>query len=130
MNTKILMIASSVFLGAIGIGLTFLNEEIAEVLSVDTGKISLLILQVLGSVYLGFAMLNWMTKNNLIGGIYSRPLLIGNLTHFLVSAFALIKMVGHSENQFEIMLTLAIIYAVFSLGFGYVFMTNPNKLIK
>lgn len=118
MNTKILMMASSIFMGTIGIGFTFIPKEIAEFFIEDTSQISLLILQILGSAYLGFGMLNWMTKHNLIGGIYSRPLLIGNLAHFIGSSFALIKMVGHSVNHFETILTLAIIYSFFALCFG------------
>ena len=128
MNTKTLMIASSVFLGIIGIGLTFMPEEISQYLSSDINQISLFILQILGAAYLGFAMLNWMTKNNLVGGIYSKPLVIGNLVHFLVSSFALIKITGSIEIHFEIILTLTIIYSAFTLWFGFVFMTNPNKL--
>jgi hypothetical protein len=114
----------------LGLGLTFLPEEISGAIGMHTNQGSLLTLQILGSTYLGFAMLNWMTKNNLIGGIYSRPLVIGNLVHFLVSSFALIKIVLHVENQIGITITLTIIYAVLTLCFGYVFMANPDKIAK
>ena len=128
-NTKILMIASSIFLMISGLALTFASEEITEYLNAGTSQISILFLQILGSLYLGFGMLNWMTKNNLIGGIYSRPLVIGNLSHFLVSSFALIKMVGrYSGNGYSIILYFTIIYSIFALMFGYVFMNNPNKV--
>ena len=106
------------------------NNIDAIYLNAGTNQTSVLLLQILGSLYLGFGMLNWMTKNNLIGGIYSRPLVIGNLAHFLVSSFALIKIVGkYSESEFPIILTITIIYAVFTLCFGYVFMKNPNKVV-
>lgn len=94
----------------------------------DINKISVLILQILGAAYFGFAMLNWMTKHNLIGGIYSKPLVIGNLVHFLVSSLALIKILGNTENHFEIILLITIIYSVFTLCFGFIFITDPNKL--
>lgn len=58
MNTKILMIASSMFYGTVGIVLTFIPKEISEYFSMDLNQNSLLILQVLGAAYLGFAMLN------------------------------------------------------------------------
>lgn len=123
------MMAAAVFFGIIGIGLTFLPEEIAVYFSTDINQILLLVLQILGAAYLGFAMLNWMTKNNLIGGIYSRPLVIGNLAHFLVSSFALIKIVGeYTGNEFTIMLSLTIVYCAFTLCFGYIFITNPRKI--
>lgn len=122
------MTASSVFLIISGLGFTFLPEEIAQFLNVDTNQIAILLLQILGALYLGFGMLDWMTKNNLIGGIYSRPLVIGNLVHFLVSSFALIRIVGnHSGNEFVILLVITIIYSLFTLGFGFVFNKNPSK---
>jgi hypothetical protein len=124
------MITSAIILGTMGLGFTFLPQEISEACGMDTNQFSLLILQILGATYLGFAMLNWMTKNNLIGGIYSRPLVIGNLVHFLVSAFALIKMVLHLEHHIEIIVILTIIYFILTLGFGYVFMTSPSKMAK
>lgn len=130
MNAKILMTASSIFYGCIGIGFTFLPEEISQYLSMDINQNLLLIFQLFGAAYLGFAMLNWMTKNNLIGGIYSRPLVVGNLTHFLVSSFTLLRIAFHSEISFGIILVLTIIYSAFTLLFGYVFMTNPAKVLS
>jgi len=128
MNTKILMTASSIFLMICGLGLTFVPEEISEFINAGSNQTSILFLQILGSLYLGFGMLNWMTKNNLIGGIYSKPLVIGNLAHFLMSSIALIKIVGkYADSEFIIMLSLTIIYSFFTVGFGYAFNKNPNK---
>lgn len=124
------MTASSLFFMISGLGLTFVPEELAEFINTDIDRTSILILQILGSLYLGFGMLNWMSKNNLIGGIYSRPLVIGNLAHFLVTSLALFKIIGkYAESEFPKILTLTMIYAVFTLCFGYVFMKNPNKAL-
>jgi hypothetical protein len=76
------MTVSALFFGIIGVFLSFFSQEIANYLNFDTNLISILFLQILSSLYLGFGILNWMTKGNLIGGIYSRPLAIGNLMHF------------------------------------------------
>lgn len=128
MNTKILMIASALFLMISGLALTFSPEEISNYINTGNNQTTILLLQILGSLYLGFGILNWMTKSNLIGGIYSRPLVIGNLAHFLVTSFALIKIVGkYSENESVIILFLTIVYSIFTLCYGYVFMKNPNK---
>lgn len=67
MNTRILMIASSVFYGIIGFGFTFLPKEIAQYIGTVANQNLILVFQLLGAVYLGFGMLNWMTRNNLIG---------------------------------------------------------------
>lgn len=130
MNTKILMTVSSVILGIFGLGLIFVAEEILNLIAASDNQMLLLILQILGATYFGFAMLNWMTKHNLIGGIYSKPLVIGNLVHFLVGSFALIKIVMHLNSHIELMWGLTIIYVVLALCFGYVLMVNPVKIKK
>ena len=128
MNTKFLMTATALYLGIIGLGLTFLPQEIAEFFKARTNQTFILTLQILGALYLGFGMMNWMAKNNLIGAIYNRPLVFGNLLHFLVSAFALIKIVGkYSENQFKVILTITILYSFFAVCFGYLLRTSPVK---
>lgn len=128
MNTKILMIATALYLGIAGLGLTFLPEEIANFFGGDSNRTFILALQILGALYLGFGMMNWMARKSTIGGIYSRPLVFGNLLHFVVSAFALIKMVGkYSETQFTVMIAITILYSIFALGFGYVLRTSPIK---
>lgn len=130
MNTKFLMITSAVILGIMGLGLTFLPEEIAKAIGTDTNKTAVLILQILGSLYVGFALLNWMSRHSLIGGIYSKPLLIGNFVHFLVTSIALIKFVMHFGNKIEIITAITVIYIGLTLAFGYVFRTNPSTITK
>ena len=130
MNTKILMISSSIFLGALGITFSFIPDEIISSLSVTPNQISTLSLQLLGALYLGFAMLNWMAKGSLIGGIYNRPIAIGNFMHFAVGALALFKIITKIHTHSEIVISLTIVYSVFAILFGYVFRTNPSSIEK
>ncbi|MHB1145957.1 MAG: hypothetical protein ACYC01_00015 [Lutibacter sp.] len=129
MNTKLLMASSAVFLSMMGISFSFLPEEILVYLNGNSDPITLLFLQILGSLYLGFGILNWMAKPNLIGGIYSKPLAIGNLAHFGMSAIALLKIIFKSQIHIEILILLAGFYTIFAICFGYVFMKNPKKLV-
>ncbi len=117
------------YLGIAGLALTFLPQEIAGFLDIGSNKMAILSLQILGALYFGFAMINWMTKGNLLGGIYGRPLIIGNLTHFFISSFALIKLLGNDPGtNFSLLLVLAIIYGILTLCFGYLFMFNPPSI--
>lgn len=128
MNTKVLMIATVLYLGIVGIGLTFLPQEIADLFETGNNRTLILAFQILGALYLGYAMMNWMAKDSLIGGIYNRPLIFGNLLHFLVSAFALIKMVDdYSENNFIVILSMTILYLIFTLCFGFLLSISPKK---
>ena len=126
MNTKTLMIISAIFLAVNGFGFTFFPDEIAGLLINDDNYIFILILQMLGALYLGFSILNWMSKASLIGGIYNKPILIGNLLHFFTASMALIKLAFKVETNLQLIFSYTIIYSLFTLFFGYVFFTNPS----
>ena len=126
MNTKYLMITSSIFMGLLGISASFLPAEILNYCGLNSSVLPTLLIQVTGALYLGFALMNWMAKTLLIGGIYSKPLCIGNFLHFTVAGLALIKAaVNHSEVK--IVLIAAIAYSAFAILFGFVLFTNPTK---
>ena len=107
-----------------------LPDEIISSLSVTPNAISTLSLQLLGALYLGFAMLNWMAKGSLIGGIYNRPIAIGNFMHFAVGALALIKIISKIHAHSGIIISLTAVYSVFAILFGYVFRTTPSRIEK
>ena len=127
MNTKLLMIASAVIFGIIGIALSFIPKEITEYFSIESNLISIVSFQLMGALYLGFAMMNWMARGTTIGGIYNKPIAIGNFMHFGVGVFALVKIINELELYKIIFIALAVIYAVFAVSFAYVFRTHPSK---
>ena len=126
MKTKLLMTSSALFCGIIGILLSFLPNEIAEYLSVEPTIITILFLQILGAIYLGFGILNWTAKGTLIGGIYNKPIALGNLMHFIVGAITLVKVISNIQTHTEIIIFLTVFYVIFALLFVYVFKTNPT----
>jgi drug/metabolite transporter (DMT)-like permease len=128
MNTKVLLIASTVFSGISGAALTFLPNEIIFKLNLAPNPLSTLTFQLLGALLLGFSMLNWMNKDGLIGSIYSKPLVVGNFMHFGVGVMALVKIISIVELHSVIIITLTVIYAVFAILFAYVFRTNPSQI--
>ncbi|MFZ1700527.1 MAG: hypothetical protein WAU71_06880 [Pyrinomonadaceae bacterium] len=81
-------------------------------------------MQLIGALYLGFAMMNWMAKSLVIGGIYARPLAMGNLVHFLVGALALIKFVFSTDTTWVVW-GAAVIYSLFAVVFAIVLFTHP-----
>jgi len=121
MSTKLIMSVSAISMGLTGILLTFLPQEVAT--AVGWTKGSSIILQIAGALYFGFAMLNWMSKTNLIGGIYNRPVAVGNATHFFIAALALLKFSPKSA----VLAAIAIIYSFFAVAFVYILFTHPVK---
>lgn len=125
MNTRLVMTISALFLGIIGISLTFLPNEISFYIGISSAISFKLVLQILGALLFGFAMLNWMIKEGIIGGIYNRPAVIANFTHFFIGALALIKGVFAHNGLPCIFWIPTVAYMVFALLFGLILFRNP-----
>jgi hypothetical protein len=127
MTTKLLMSLSALFMAGSGVGASFLPQEIAAHLGVRPDTYAVLIIQIGGALYLGFAILNWMAKAVLIGGIYSRPVALGNFMHFAVGAITLLRALANGLRANEVVIGSAI-YSLFAICFGLVLFARPRKL--
>ena len=127
MNTRIIMTTSAVFLAIIGISLTFFPVEIANYLVFGVESILILVLQVMGGLFFGFAMLNWMAKESVIGGIYNKPLVTANMAQFVVGGLALLKDLIHHPDKPLIIWLLTGFYTIFGLLFAILFVRSPVK---
>jgi hypothetical protein len=126
MKTKALMTLSAILMALLGIAASFLPQEILSYSGADPRDLGVLLVQVIGALYLGFAMLNWMARGNLIGGVYSRPVAMGNFLHFAVVAVTLLKaLLGGTKTG--IFLAGAVVYSIFAVWFGLVVFTHPAK---
>ena len=125
MKTKIVMTSSAVFYGVLGILFSFLPDEIANYLNVESTTVTRLSFILLSALYLGFGIQNWTARRTIIGGIYNRPIAIGNFMHFTVGAIALVKIAPDIQIHSQIVIPLAILYATFALLFLYIFRTHP-----
>ena len=68
-------------------------------------------------------MVNWMSKGIRMGGIYSRPLAMGNLLHFAVVAATLWKAISVLTNPE--MIAIAMLYGVFAAWFAATLFASP-----
>lgn len=112
------MVTSSFFLGLAGVAASFAPTEILTALNAPTVQPLPLLIQLLGALYFAFAMTNWTAKDSMIGGIYARPLSLGNCLHFVVGALSLLKdRFAHGfQGPFVIAL---VVYVIFAFCFGY-----------
>jgi hypothetical protein len=120
-NTKLLLSASALAMGLAGIAASFAPAEIAAALGLAGGA---LVVQLLGALLFGFAMVNWLARGSLLGGIYNRPVAVGNLAHFLIGALALLKAIGAGERR-TMFLVAAAVYAIFAIGFAMALFRSP-----
>ena len=109
MYSRALMTISAVFMALLGLGTLFFPADVLGIHGTPPDNATELLIQMMGALYLGFAMLNWTARGNLIGGIYSRPVALGNFWHFMIVSLLLIK----AAFVFRV-LPLAISAAVFS----------------
>lgn len=122
--TRLILAASAVVLGLAGVAASFAPQEILAAFGLTADGILPVFVQLLGAMLLGFAMMNWMAKDSLIGGIYNRPLAIGNLVHFVVGALAVGKFVLRGDAAPATMIVAAV-YTLFAIAFATVLFRSP-----
>ncbi len=125
MNTKLLMSLSALSMGFIGILCTFLPDEILMLMGLDWVKYLSLLIQIIGALYLGLGMLNWMAKANLIGGIYSKPVAAANFAHYMIGGLAILKYLLAHHDMLNVLILPLLIYAGFAVCFAKVTFTSP-----
>ena len=125
LNTKTLMTLSAIFLGIGGVLLSFLPQEVLHLLGKENDLS--FILQICGALFLGFAMLNWMVKSSLIGGIYNKGVVVANFAHFFIGSSVLIKQYAKNTDM-RYLLILGIAYSIFAICFGYLLFNGPKLL--
>ena len=117
MNGKFVLVASSAVMAVAGLGATFAPAELLGTLGVAAPGAGVVVVQLLGALYLGFAFVNWTAKENAIGGIYSRPISLGNLTHFAIGALALVKF-EMAGPRHPLLLGAALVYVALAVMFA------------
>ncbi len=125
MNTKLLMTVSALLMLAAGIAITILPQEILAHFTAQPNQELRLTLQILGAFYFAFGMVNWLAKESLLGGIYGRPIVVGNVTHFLIGALALIN--GITLHNSILLWAAAGVYVLFAVSFTVTMYTQPKQ---
>jgi hypothetical protein len=123
MKTKFLMMLSAIFLALLGLATSYWPDKVLGMHGTVPDNATLLLIQMMGALYLGFAILNWTARGVLIGGIYARPLALGNFLHFAMVGVMLIK----AAITFGViqLATSAFVFSAFAIWFGVVLLTSP-----
>jgi len=125
MHSRILMITSAAFLAVLGLATSLMPQEVLGLHGTVPDTPTVLLVQMTGALYLGFAILNWTARGILIGGIYARPVALGNFLHFAMVAVMLIKAaIIHGVAMLAISAT---VFSVFAIWFGVVMFKPPDQ---
>lgn len=115
MNTKLLMTSCSLLLGAAGIFALFMPDLILSMQGVKVTESASMLVQLMGALYFGFAIMNWTAKDSAIGGVYARPVSLANFSHFLTGTLLLVKYLFNEFNPPVLVVTLG--YAIYAACF-------------
>jgi len=128
MNTKLLMTASSLVLGLAGIFALFAPDIVVTRLGVPSVNPVDVLIQLMGALYFSIAIMNWTAKESIIGGIYARPVSLGNFAHFFIGALVLAKYLLANGLNVSILL-IALVYAVLALLFYWLVFRHTGIVV-
>jgi len=112
------MVASAIFLAVLGVLTTFFPYEVLARHGTEPDGPTVLLIEMMGATYLGFALLNYAARGVIIGGVYARPLALGNFLHFMMVTVTLAReAVDHQVIQLA---GSALVFGIFAAGFGWV----------
>lgn len=83
-------------------------------------------IQMASALLFAFGIVNWMARGSAIGGIYNRPLAVGNVAHFTMGALALLKSVIAGQRH-PVIVVACVLYAVFALLFAGILFRSPVR---
>ena len=118
MKTKTLMMASCLVLGLAGLFALFAPEELLKLYNLSPTNPLPILIQLMGALYLSFTLMNWTAKDNIIGGVYLRPISLANFAHFTIGALILIKYLL-SNAATATLWGVLIVYVVFAVIFTW-----------
>ena len=73
MHSRVLMIASAVFLAVLGLATSYMPDKVLGIHGTVPDMPTMLLIQMAGALYLGFAILNWTARACLLAGYTPDP---------------------------------------------------------
>jgi hypothetical protein len=113
--TRPLQILSTAVLGACGIVTLFAPEVFLSVIGL-ANVTPHWPMQLLAAAWLALAIFDWMTMGFAMGGIYGRPVVMTNFTHYLIGALTSLRPALANGRPGAIGVTL--IFGIFAVAYG------------
>jgi hypothetical protein len=80
--------------------------------------------QLLAAAWLGVAVLTWLQRKAVLGGIYGRPTVLANLALYFISALSLLRVLLN-HGAVPILWVLVAIMCVLALAYGALLLCGP-----
>lgn len=124
--TNRLLVAASACYAAAGLPLLFAADQVMAQFDGGASAVAHWIAGLLGGALTAFALLNWVQRHTLMGGIYGRPLLIANLLLLSNITFSSLRM--WRADHLALYAVTGVIGAMLFAAFGRLFFRNPAAL--
>jgi hypothetical protein len=123
-HTEWLLATSAGLLFVMGVALSFAPHEVLGMAGQVPGRALVLLAQITGALALGWAMLNWMSRRQRVGGIYNRPLALANFLHFTMVALSIVRLVPAGDSG-SLEHALLVPYVALAVWWGVAMFTSP-----
>lgn len=121
-----LLVFSAVLYFLAGVAALFVPQELLAFGGAVPNALTVSLLQAVGAAFLGFGMLNWLSRYSRVGGIYGRPIVVANFAHTFAAAALLVKAVPRGNGSPLAWAALGI-YGVLAVLFGLKFFGSGLK---
>lgn len=124
---KHILLVSAVIYLVFGLGISFFPQETGRIFGTASQYgTDLLLMKVVGGLFFGIGVTNFMSRNSVVGGIYGRPLTLGNAMVNLIIAGQFIKFNFSQDGVGGHFWIVALIFSVLALSFIYLFLRGPK----
>jgi hypothetical protein len=113
--TRLLQILSAATLGACGVVTLFAPEVFLSAIGL-ANVTPHWPMQLLAAAWIALAIFDWMTLGFAMGGIYGRPVVMTNFTHYFIGALSSLRPALANGRPGAIGVTL--IFGIFAIAYG------------
>lgn len=120
MSSRTILTITSLLLFVAGGAAVFAADEVAGLMDLEVSFETRILAEFAGIGMLALAIQNWMSRGRPIGGVYARPLGLGNLLFFSTSALTLGRYLAAEMLPRE-MIAVCGVFALLALAFAWLF---------
>jgi hypothetical protein len=126
MTTRALMVTSAAVTGAAGIALLFAPGEVYQFAAgAPASPVVRVAFQLGAAALLGLGAVNWVGRGLILGGIYGRALVLGNLVHWTVGGLVMLRALFDRPGAPALWIVTAV-YGVLAFLFAGVLRRHPG----
>lgn len=107
-----------------GLALLFAADDVLPALVPGFPRSAAWLGQLLAGAWLGLGAANWISRTSVLGGIYGRPIVMGNAALYLVSALSLLRALlgGTAPRAMWVACAITLVLAV---AYGALLLRGP-----